>query len=149
MYAAPPRPHAPFGWLRSSPAQHCRLPVRLPPCRIALVAADNTYDNFLRKNEDILKMMPVPAVARKYYVEDNPYMFDSFCTVKDPEGSVFSNGRPELETLYDVFVNVRNDEREHWKTLCNLVQYDDMQGFGEAIAPTQPMPSLSPSTTSP
>jgi len=111
--------------------------------------AYNTYDNFLRKNEDILKTMPVPAIARKYYVEDNPYMFDSFCTVKDPEGSVFSNGRPELETLYDVFVNVRNDEREHWKTLCNLVQYDDMQGFGEAIAPTQPMPSLSPSTTSP
>jgi hypothetical protein len=22
---------------------------------------------------------------------------------------------------------VRNDEREHWKTLCNLVQFDDMQ----------------------
>ena len=67
--------------------------------------------------------------------------------------------RPKLETLYDVFVNVRsksavigrgfvdlllttyyylllltpilpqvrNDEREHWKTLCNLVQFDDTQ----------------------
>lgn len=42
---------------------------------------------------------------------------------------------------YDVFVNVRDDEREHWKTLCNLVQFDDMQGFGGPVRSTQPLPA--------
>lgn len=69
---------------------------------------------------------PLPS---KYYVEDNPFLFDLFCTVKDrDEDGNFSARRPELDSLYDVFVNVRDDEKEHWKTLCNLVQYDDMQG---------------------
>lgn len=30
--------------------------------------------------------------------------------------------RPTLETLYDVFVCIRDDEKGHWGTLCNLVQ---------------------------
>ena len=69
------------------------------------------------------------ALLQKYYVEDNPFLFDLFCTVKDKdEDGNFSARRPKLETLYDVFVNVRDDEKEHWKTLCNLVQYNDMQG---------------------
>eukprot|EP00566_Odontella_aurita_P018448 CAMPEP_0113527022 /NCGR_PEP_ID=MMETSP0015_2-20120614/1068_1 /TAXON_ID=2838 /ORGANISM="Odontella" /LENGTH=324 /DNA_ID=CAMNT_0000425417 /DNA_START=27 /DNA_END=1001 /DNA_ORIENTATION=- /assembly_acc=CAM_ASM_000160 len=91
--------------------------------------AFNTYNGFLTEYADSLKSQPVPPVAQKYYVEDNPFLFDLFCTVKDlDDDGKFSNRRPELETLYDVFVNVRDDEREHWKTLCNLVQYDDMQG---------------------
>lgn len=91
--------------------------------------AFNTYDGFLKKNEEKLKTLPVPDIARKYYEEDNPFLFDLFCTVPeaDDEGQ-FSKRRPKLNSLYDVFVNVRNDEREHWKTLCNLVQYEDMQG---------------------
>jgi ubiquinol oxidase len=41
--------------------------------------------------------------------------------------------------LYDVFVCIRNDEREHWKTLCNLVQYNDMQAIpAEQVQSTQP-----------
>ena len=32
----------------------------------------------------------------------------------------------ELSTLYDVFRNVRDDEKEHWMALCNLVQHDDI-----------------------
>lgn len=91
--------------------------------------AYNTYDTFLSKNEAKLKTKPVPEIARKYYEEDNPFLFDLFCTVPeaDDEGQ-FSKRRPRLTNLYDVFVNVRNDEREHWKTLCNLVQFDDMKG---------------------
>lgn len=59
---------------------------------------------------------------------DNPFLFDLFCTVKDKDDTGgYSHRRPKLESLYDVFVNVRDDEKEHWKTLCNLVQYDDMQ----------------------
>jgi ubiquinol oxidase len=91
--------------------------------------AYETYDKYLTEHSDMLKSMPVPAIATKYYVEDNPFLFDLFCTVKDlDEDGNFSARRPKLESLYDVFVNVRNDEKEHWKTLCNLVQYNDMQG---------------------
>jgi len=91
--------------------------------------AYNTYNKYLEEHETMLKAMPVPPIATKYYVDDNPFLFDLFCTVKDlDEEGNFSARRPKLESLYDVFVNVRNDEKEHWKTLCNLVQYDDMQG---------------------
>jgi len=31
--------------------------------------------------------MPVPDIARKYYIEDNPFLFDLFCTVKDVDDS--------------------------------------------------------------
>jgi len=102
--------------------------------------AYNTYNGYLTKYEDMLKKMPVPAIARKYYIEDNPYMFDQFCTVKDKTGDGnFSSRRPKLESLYDVFVNVRDDEKEHWKTLCNLVQYNDMQGVeNKSVQGTKP-----------
>jgi ubiquinol oxidase len=80
--------------------------------------AYETYDKYLTEHADMLKSMPVPAIATKYYVEDNPFLFDLFCTVKDvDEQGNFSARRPKLESLYDVFVNVRNDEKEHWKTL--------------------------------
>jgi ubiquinol oxidase len=104
--------------------------------------AYETYDGYTSNYADMLKTKPVPAIATKYYVEDNPYMFDQFCTVKDKddEGN-FSARRPKLETLYDVFINVRDDEREHWKTLCNLVQFGDMQGVeNKMVQSTKPKP---------
>lgn len=100
--------------------------------------AYNTYDGYLTKNEEKLKTLPVPDIARQYYELDNPYLFDKFCTVKDGSDD-YSTRRPQLNSLYDVFVNVRNDEREHWKTLCNLVQFDSMTALdGNAIASTEP-----------
>lgn len=64
-----------------------------------------------------------------FEISSNPFLFDLFCTVKDKnEDGQFSARRPQLNSLYDVFVNIRDDEKEHWKTLCNLVQYGDMQG---------------------
>lgn len=104
--------------------------------------AYETYDKFLTEHADMLKTKPVPDIAYKYYVEDNPFLFDLFCTVKDKdEDGNFSARRPKLETLYDVFVNVRDDEKEHWKTLCNLVQYDDMQGVeNKLVKSTEAMP---------
>ena len=91
--------------------------------------AYDTYSGYLENYGDDLKKKPVPAIAKKYYVEDNPFLFDLFCTVKNKdENGDFSNRRPQLSSLYDVFVNIRDDEKEHWKTLCNLVQYGDMQG---------------------
>lgn len=105
--------------------------------------AFNTYNKYLSEHEEMLKAQPVPPVARKYYEEDNPFLFDLFCTVPEPnEEGVYSARRPQLQSLYDVFVNVRNDEREHWKTLCNLVQFDDMQGTGQMVASTKAAPAL-------
>mmetsp|Transcript_9216 Transcript_9216/g.26325 ORF Transcript_9216/g.26325 Transcript_9216/m.26325 type:complete len:350 (-) Transcript_9216:5467-6516(-) len=105
--------------------------------------AFNTYSKYLEEHEEMLKSMPVPDVARKYYVDDNPFLFDLFCTVKEvDEDGNFSARRPQLESLYDVFVNVRDDEKEHWKTLCNLVQYGDMQGCASSmVKPTEPRPA--------
>ncbi len=78
------------------------------------------------------------------------FLFDLFCTVKDKEQPRdFSARRPKLESLYDVFVNVRDDEREHWKTLCNLVQFNDMQGVdNKLVVSTKPRPALEPSSPS-
>ena len=104
--------------------------------------AYETYDNYLKEHGEMLKTRPVPAIAHKYYVEDNPFLFDLFCTVKDKdENGNFSARRPKLESLYDVFVNIRDDEKEHWKTLCNLVQYGEMQGIeNELVQGTKPIP---------
>jgi ubiquinol oxidase len=110
--------------------------------------AYNTYDKFLTVNEAKLKTLPVPTIAKKYYEQENPFLFDLFCTVKEPEGEPDTlAGRPKLESLYDVFVNVRNDEREHWKTLCNLVQYEDMRGIGGKVASTTAAPQLAMTST--
>lgn len=102
--------------------------------------AYDTYNGFLNNHGDMLKTLPVPKIAYKYYVEDNPFLFDLFCTVKDYDvDGNFSARRPKLDSLYDVFVNIRDDEKEHWKTLCNLVQYGDMQGVeNKAVKGTQP-----------
>jgi ubiquinol oxidase len=107
--------------------------------------AYETYDNYLKDYGENLKAQPVPAIASKYYVEDNPFLFDLFCTVKEKDGQgKFSARRPKLESLYDVFVNVRDDEKEHWKTLCNLVQYGDMQGCENSkVQATEPKPVAS------
>lgn len=103
--------------------------------------AYNTYNGYLTNYEQMLKSQPVPAIARKYYEEDDPYLFNSFCTVPEPnDEGTFESRKPELNSLYDVFVNVRNDEREHWKTLCNLVQYDSMKGVGTMVESTKAEP---------
>jgi len=106
--------------------------------------AYDTYSGYLENHGDKLKQQPVPAIAKKYYVDDNPFLFDLFCTVKDnkDENGNFSARRPQLESLYDVFVNIRDDEKEHYKTLCNLVQYGDMQGVeNNAVVGTKARPS--------
>lgn len=77
--------------------------------------AHHTYDTFLKENEADLKTKNPPAIARKYYHDDGDrYMFDEFQTSMEYDSCL---RRPVIETLYDVFVNIRDDEGEHVKTM--------------------------------
>lgn len=71
-----------------------------------------TYDEFLTENEAELQAQPAPQVALNYYRDGDLYMFDEFQTAAKPESR-----RPKVDTLYDVFVNIRDDEAEHVKTM--------------------------------
>ena len=83
--------------------------------------AYETYDAFLAERADELRARPVPDVARRYYEAEDAALWSLVCA----EGCAAL--RPRLESLYDVFVNVRDDERAHWGTLCALVQYDALE----------------------
>ena len=63
--------------------------------------------------------------------------FDPACSVDG--GAAPRESGPRLRSLYDVFVCVRNDEREHWETLCNLVQHGSLASAdGRPAERTQP-----------
>lgn len=70
-----------------------------------------TYDQHLKANEAALKAAPAPQVALDYYRDGDLYMFDEFQTGQT------SPRRPAIDNLYDVFVNIRDDEMEHVKTM--------------------------------
>ncbi|KAL6992861.1 Ubiquinol oxidase 4, chloroplastic/chromoplastic [Sarracenia purpurea var. burkii] len=74
--------------------------------------AYETYDKFIKIQGDELKKMPAPEVAVKYYTGDDLYLFDEFQTARVP-----NSRRPKIENLYDVFMNIRDDEAEHCKTM--------------------------------
>ncbi|CAN1129712.1 Ubiquinol oxidase 4, chloroplastic/chromoplastic [Linum perenne] len=74
--------------------------------------AFSTYDKFIKANEDELKELPAPEVAVRYYTGGDLYLFDEFQTSRSP-----NTRRPKIDTLYDTFVNIREDEGEHCKTM--------------------------------
>ena len=74
--------------------------------------ATDTYEEFLEANADLLRELPAPTVAVEYYAGGDLYMFDDFQTER-----VQGVRRPAVETLYDVFVCIRDDEVEHEKTM--------------------------------
>ncbi|CAN0855846.1 Ubiquinol oxidase 4, chloroplastic/chromoplastic [Linum grandiflorum] len=74
--------------------------------------AFSTYDKFIKAHEDELKQLPAPEVAVRYYTGDDLYLFDEFQTSRVP-----NTRRPKIDTLYDTFVNIREDEGEHCKTM--------------------------------
>ncbi|MBD2097851.1 plastoquinol terminal oxidase [Trichocoleus sp. FACHB-591] len=86
--------------------------------------AYQTYDTFLQKHEAALKAEPAPEVATKYYLEGDMYLFDEFQMSLGLE-----QRRPQIETLYDVFVAVRDDELEHVKTMIACRQTDAQATF--------------------
>ena len=127
-----------------------------------------TYDDFLARRGDELRTMPVPRIAREYYEADNPFLFDLVsqtcrvdehmptptptptptaattaepAAVDDPGDAEACPRRPKLASLYDVFVCVRNDEREHWESLCTLVQRGELLGGDvDGLRSTVPLP---------
>ncbi|XP_057961110.1 ubiquinol oxidase 4, chloroplastic/chromoplastic [Malania oleifera] len=74
--------------------------------------AYETYDKFIKAQGDELKKLPAPEVAVKYYSGSDLYLFDEFQTARVPHSR-----RPKIDNLYDVFVNIRDDEAEHCKTM--------------------------------
>ncbi|KAJ4912880.1 hypothetical protein Rs2_07501 [Raphanus sativus] len=74
--------------------------------------AFETYDKFLKTNGEELKKSPAPDIAVKYYTGSDMYLFDEFQTSRAP-----NTRRPVIENLYDVFMNIRDDEAEHCKTM--------------------------------
>lgn len=68
---------------------------------------------FADANEELLKTLPPPRVAVEYYLAGDLYMFDEFQT-----SQVFNPRRPPCKTLHDVFINIRDDEGEHVKTMA-------------------------------
>lgn len=93
--------------------------------------AHHTYDTFLKEHEADLKTKNPPAIARKYYHDDGDrYMFDEFQT-----DSEFCPRRPEIDTLYDVFVNIRDDEGEHVKTMVACQKPDAQKNLKSPNTP--------------
>ncbi|KAG2569607.1 ubiquinol oxidase 4, chloroplastic/chromoplastic-like [Panicum virgatum] len=74
--------------------------------------AYSTYDKFLKLHEEELKRLPAPEAALNYYLNEDLYLFDEFQTARVP-----CSRRPKIDNLYDVFVNIRDDEAEHCKTM--------------------------------
>lgn len=85
--------------------------------------AFNTYSEYIKSNAELLKAQPAPLVAKQYYMAEDPYMFDAFqssVVLSDNKESTVPRRRPKIETLYDVFCNIRDDEAEHAETMQKL-----------------------------
>ena len=95
-----------------------------------------TYAQFTEENKELLESLPAPEVAKKYYEAEDLYLFDEFQTTtmlntgeivslklnsrSSDEGDPLdplSVRRPKIETLYDVFSNICEDEKEHIGTM--------------------------------
>jgi len=81
--------------------------------------AANTYDKFLKDNEQWLLKQPAPQVAVDYYRDGDLYMFDEMHTSFREE-----KRRPKMDNLYDVFCAIRDDEVEHCMTMAFLQESD-------------------------
>jgi ubiquinol oxidase len=98
--------------------------------------AYETYNQFLKEFELELKEKESPEIARKYYRDGDLYLFDEMHTCLQGsnneidtsrglgETASSSSRRPKVDTLYDVFVAIREDEKEHVKTMEYLQQTD-------------------------
>jgi len=90
--------------------------------------AYQTYDAFLQTHGDYLKQQPAPAVAVQYYSQANNNNNNSlFYQMHTGSGAselepMQPRRRPHIETLFDTFTNIRDDELEHARTM-ELLQH--------------------------
>jgi len=77
--------------------------------------AVDTYATFVEENRAELEALPAPNVAQSYYTGGDLYLFDGFQTALGEPGQAFR--RPPCDTLFHVFQNICDDEREHVKTM--------------------------------
>ncbi|WP_299486724.1 alternative oxidase [Acaryochloris sp. IP29b_bin.137] len=100
--------------------------------------AYESYDHFLTSETEYLKAQSAPQVALNYYRDGDLYMFDEFQTGQRPESR-----RPQINNLYDVFVAIRDDEREHVKTMVACQAPMAQKTFKSPHTPElQPSPML-------
>lgn len=97
--------------------------------------AYSTYDKFIKLQEAELKKLPAPEVAIKYYMNEDMYLFDEFQTHRVPH-----TRRPKIENLYDVFVNIRDDEAEHCKTMKACQTHGNLRSPHSDISPHEDDP---------
>jgi ubiquinol oxidase len=86
--------------------------------------AYQTYDTYLTTHGAELKTQSAPQAAISYYQGSDLYMFDEFQTSVHHELR-----RPRVDNLYDVFINIRDDEGEHVKTMISCQQLHILQTF--------------------
>jgi ubiquinol oxidase len=86
--------------------------------------AYHTYDDYLNAHAAALKTQPAPQVAIEYYRDGDLYMFEE---VQITTGGTFRH--PQVDNLYDVFLNIREDECAHVKTMEALQEPDARQSF--------------------
>lgn len=80
--------------------------------------AVDTYIEFLEANEELLRGLPAPAVAKEYYA-NFVYYFQEF-QMSTGEGVVPDRDRPEIKSLHDVFVNIIRDEVSFFRCVLSF-----------------------------
>ena len=87
-------------------AVHPALTAPLP----ALAAhAVSTYRQFIIENGQQLKKLPAPKIAQEYYLSGDPYLFNMDSALVRGPGNAEPR-TPPCGNLYDVFVNILEDE---------------------------------------
>lgn len=85
--------------------------------------AVDTYGQFIDENEESLKGLPPSLVALEYYtvgVADPMFGEYQTASVSRPHEGVRKAGM-NMQSLYDVFVSIRNDEGDHVHTMTTCL----------------------------
>ena len=98
--------------------------------------AYHTYEKYVKCNEEWLRTQPAPAIAKKYYESQDMYLFDSFHTTNPPH----TPRRPSINSLFDTFVCIRDDEQQHASTMESLVSHGRLSPPNQH--PTEPPPEI-------
>lgn len=81
-----------------------------------------TYTAFIQQHAAYLHQQPAPQTAVEYYTGHDLTLFDAMHHHHDNDDEVKNRRRPVCNTLLDCFVNIRDDEEEHVKTMAFFQQ---------------------------